>query len=124
MNEDVDQFLLENIDTVPHLEALLLLRNSSPTVWSVEDLAARLFLGSSSAKEILNDLVRQGLIVAVRSATESYRYEPDPRWDSIIAAVDSAYRKELVRISKLIHSKPSAAVREFARAFRMKKDRH
>ena len=43
--------------------------------------------------------------------------------DELIAAVDSAYRKELIRISRLIHSKPSAAVREFARAFRIKKDR-
>lgn len=122
-NNDVDRFLLENIDTVPHLEALLLLRNSSPTAWSVEDMAERLFLVPGSAKEILNDLVRQHLILVVPGTSESYRYEPEPRLDRVIASVDFAYRRELVRISTLIHAKPSGAVREFARAFRIKKDR-
>ena len=36
---------------------------------------------------------------------------------------NSIYRKELIRISRLIHSKPPAAVREFAKAFRFKKER-
>jgi hypothetical protein len=36
--------------------------------------------------------------------------------------VDATYRRELVRISSMIHSKPSPAVRQFARAFRLKKD--
>ena len=40
-----------------------------------------------------------------------------------MAAVDTTYRRELIRVSRLIHSKPSAAVREFARAFRLKKER-
>lgn len=122
-SNDVDRFLLENIDTVPHLEALLLLRNSCPAAWSVEEMAERLFLGAESAKDILNNLVRQHLIVVVSRSPESYCYEPEPSRERIISAVDLAYRRELVRISMLIHSKPSAAVREFARAFRIKKER-
>jgi hypothetical protein len=35
-SRDVDQFLLEQIDTVPHLEALLFLWNSRPQPWSVD----------------------------------------------------------------------------------------
>jgi hypothetical protein len=37
--------------------------------------------------------------------------------------VDTAYRREIVRISTMLHSKTSPSVREFARAFRFKKDR-
>jgi hypothetical protein len=37
--------------------------------------------------------------------------------------VDAAYRRDLVRISTMIHAKASSAVREFARAFRLKKER-
>ena len=120
---DVDQFLLDQIDTVPHLEALLLLWNSRPKEWSVEDMAKALFLPAEAAKEILEDLVRQRLVAHISGSYESFRYESQPDKDQLIAAVDSTYRKELVRISRLIHSKPSAAVREFARAFRIKKDR-
>jgi hypothetical protein len=120
---DVDQFLRDHIDTVPHLEALLLLWNSRPKEWSVEEMAKGLFLPPEAAKEILEDLLRQHLTVRISGSYEAFRYEPQPDQDELIAAVDSTYRKELIRISRLIHSKPSAAVREFARAFRIKKDR-
>jgi hypothetical protein len=118
----VDRFLRDQIDTVPHLEALLLLWNSRPKAWTVVDMANALFLAPQSAREILGDLVRQRLIAPVPETGESYRYEPEPEKDQLLASVDSTYRRELVRISVMIHSKPSAAVRAFARAFRIKKD--
>ena len=120
---NVDQFLQAQIDTVPHLEALLLLWNSHPKAWTVGDMASGLFLAPEAAREILGDLVRQSLIVASPGPEEIYRYESEPEKDKLIRTVDAAYRRELIRISRLIHSKPSAAVREFARAFRIKKDR-
>lgn len=118
----VDQFLLEQIDTVPHLEALLLLWNRRPRAWSVDEMAKALFLTPDAARDLLDNLARQRLIVA-DSVTGNYRHQPDPQTDGLLALVDSAYRHELVRISRLIHSKPPAAVREFAKAFRLKKER-
>ena len=118
----VDRFLLEQIDSVPHLEALLLLWNSRPKVWSVDEMAKALFLGLEPGKDILDDLARQRLVVC-DAVSENYRYQPDPALDPLLFAVDSIYRKELIRISRLIHSKPPAAVREFAKAFRFKKER-
>ena len=120
---DVDQFLQDQIDTVPHLEALLLLWNSRPKAWSVEEMGSGLFVARESAKDILNDLLGRRLINPVPGAGETFRYETEPDRDRLIAAVDSTYRQELIRISRMIHSKPPAAVREFARAFRVKKDR-
>src|SRR5579872_266084 len=118
----VDQFLRDQIDTVPHLEALLLLWNSRPKLWSIEDMARGLFLTSEAAREILRDLARRGLIVTVPGEVETYCYEPEEKRDQLVSSVDSTYRRELIRVSRLIHSKPSAAIREFARAFRFKKD--
>lgn len=120
---DVDQFLLNYIDTVPHLEALLLLWNSRPNSWSAEEMAHRLFLAPEAAADILGDLVRQRLVTAVPDPLGVYCYEPEPDRDRLLASVDAIYRHELIRISRLIHSKPSAAVRAFARAFRLKKER-
>jgi predicted ArsR family transcriptional regulator len=118
--DPVDQFLRETIDTVPHLEALLLLWNSRPKQWTTEDMAKRLFVSADAAKEILDDLVRQRLIVA--DPDGAYRYEEARERDRLLQAVDMTYRRELIRVSRLIHSKPSAAVRAFARAFRFKKE--
>jgi hypothetical protein len=118
----VDAFLLEHIDTVPHLEALLLMWNSRPTVWLVDQMAKALFLTIERTKEILDSLARRRLIV-FDSGAQDYHYQPDPNLDILLFAVDAAYRSELIRISRLVHSKPPVSVREFAKAFRFKKER-
>lgn len=120
---DVLRFLEDKIDTVPHLEALLLLWNSRPNPWSLEEVAKRLFVTDEAAKVILEDLARLSLIASSSGTEKSYYYESEPNRDSLIDAVASAYQRDLIRITRLIHSKPSAAVRNFARAFRLKKDR-
>jgi DNA-binding MarR family transcriptional regulator len=118
---ELDRFLLERIETVPHLEALLLLWNSRPKTWFPEAIADALYVPPDSARPILDDLVRQNLI-AVSGSSAGYFYESEPGRDRLAALVDLAYRHELIRITRLIHSKPSAAIREFARAFRLRKE--
>jgi predicted ArsR family transcriptional regulator len=120
----VDGFLLEHIDSVPHLEALLLLWNSRPRRWSAEDMAKALFLTTEATRVILADLVRRGIIAAGNPESDSFWYQTGGDRDEIISAVDQAYRTELIRVTRIIHSKPSPAVRAFAQAFRLKKDRN
>jgi hypothetical protein len=119
---EVDRFILEWIDSVPHLEALLLLWRESRRAWTPETLAQRLWVVPAVAKGILEDLARDQLLSAGTGQSE-YRYQPDPEKDRLLGLVDDIYRKEMTRISTLIHSKASSAVREFARAFRLKKER-
>lgn len=118
---EVDRFLLDRIETVPHLEALLLLWNSRPKAWSAESTGDALFVSTDAARAILEDLIRQNLI-AVSGPSSGYLYESEAARDRILTLVDGAYRRELIRITRLIHSKPSAAIREFARAFRLRKE--
>jgi len=118
---EVYQFIIDQIDSVPHLEALLLLWNSRPQPWTIDNLSRRLYSPQAVVQPLLQDLVRRGLISFVSGPPEGYRYESAcPERDHLIAAVDSTYRREVVRISTMIHSKASASVREFARAFRLK----
>ena len=119
-SNEVDQFIRDEIDSVPHLEALLLAWNSHPRRWSEEEMARALYLPPENARAILDDLVRRRLIATSEGI---YYYSEEPERDRLIGWVDSAYRRELIRISRFIHSKPPAAVREFARAFRLKKER-
>lgn len=121
---EVYRFILDKIDSVPHLEALLLLWNSRPSKWSGEDLAKRLYTDRDTARTLLQDLTRDDLIAAFPGPAEQYCYESkSPERDRIIELVDATYRRQVVQISTVIHSKPSSAVRDFARAFRFKKEK-
>lgn len=123
-SKEVDEFISEQIDTVPHLEALLLLWNSRPKQWTVEEMASALYVSSSTARNILQGLARRGLPVAGLGTPENYRYDSISRkQDSLIETVDAAYRRNLVRISRMIHSKAAPGIRDFAQAFRFTKDR-
>lgn len=118
------QFLAERIDTVPQLEALLLLWGDPQRLWSEEELAGRIYVGRQVAATIMQALQRQQLVTAEPASTIRYRY--DPQWDpsgEVMPEVAAAYRRHLVPLATFIHSRASTAVREFARAFDLKKDR-
>jgi hypothetical protein len=119
----VDRFVLEQIDSVPHLEALLLLFNSRPKAWSTDEMAKSLYVRNEVAAKILDSLLHRNLIAISPNQPDLFFYNPDDEAQNrLLNDVDAVYRKEVVRISSLIHSKASAGVRDFARAFRFKKD--
>lgn len=121
---DPYRFILENIDSVPHLEALMLLWNNRPVGWTKEELASRLYVETRNSDEVLNDLVRPDLVTKTGDAPPKYSYNARSKeLNELMEQVDSIYRRDLVRISTMIHSKASSAVREFSRAFRFKKER-
>lgn len=118
------QFLAERIDSVPQLEALLLLWENPGRPWSDEELAARVYVSRPVAAAILLALQRQELVTGEPDSTVRYRY--NPQWDpsgEVMPEVATAYRRHLVPLATFIHSRASTAVREFARAFDLKKDR-
>jgi hypothetical protein len=118
------QFLAERIDTVPQLEALLLLWENPQRLWSEEELAARIYVGRPVAATILQALQRQQLVTCESGPAQRYGY--NPQWDpsgEVMPEVAAAYRRHLVQLATFIHSRASTAVREFARAFDLKKDR-
>jgi transcription initiation factor IIE alpha subunit len=121
-DDDVYRFILAQIESVPHLEALLLLWRSRPRGWTDDQLAAELFVDVSVVRSLLKELLRQNLV----SMTEPGEYRYDPKsadMDVLVAAVADTYKRELIRVSSLIHSKAASAARDFARAFRFTKDK-
>jgi DNA-binding IclR family transcriptional regulator len=118
-NRQVDQFILDEIDSVPHLEALLLFWKRRPHGWSVEEMAHSLYISVETTHTILQDLRQRGMVTVEE---ERYSFDPNFRRGSLMEELDRTYKRELVRISRMIHSKASPAVREFARAFKFTKD--
>lgn len=121
---DVYEFILENIDSVPHLEALVLLWNSRPVWWTCEELASRLYVPLEKVSQLLRDLVRMELIAELPASPPKYSYlAKSEEQNDLLLSLDAAYRRDLVRISTMIHMKTSSGVREFARAFKLKQEK-
>lgn len=120
---DPYEFIQENLDSVPHLEALMLLWNSRPVGWALEELASRLYIPTERVSALLHDLIRLQLVTESESQPPKYSYfARSESQNETMHCVDAAYRRDLVRISTMLHSKASSSVREFARAFRLKKE--
>jgi hypothetical protein len=123
LDSDVARFIDDQIDSVPHMEALLLLWQSRPEHWDAEKLGSRIYVTSGTALEILRDLARRKLARATNENPGRFAY--DDAWDKeghLMARAATAYRQHLIAFAQRIHSKASGAVREFARAFEIKRD--
>lgn len=123
ISQQVLQFVAEQIDTVPQLECLLLLYQHRSRIWIAEEVAARIYISPQVAREILETLHRRGLIAA-EGDPPRYRFDPGgAASEELIGQVAGEYQRHLVPLATFIHSKAPASVREFARAFDLKKER-
>jgi hypothetical protein len=119
---DIERFIVASIDSVAEIEALLLMRHTTPQLWDAESLARRLYIDASQTAETLKQLATKKLVV--ESQTDgAYRYEPQT--DELRGLIDrlaEIYSMHLVPVTNLIHNKPKSQVQEFADAFRVRKE--
>lgn len=116
---DLRRFVLTSIPSVPHLEALLLMRTDG-TAWRAEELARRLYISDERATQILRDLAAQRFL-AVQA--DQYVFQPaDAAASDLVDKLVAMYGRHLVEIAQLLHSKLDVAARHFADAFRLRKD--
>lgn len=121
--EQIDRFIVEEIDSVPQLEALLLIWTRRPRIWTSADLGRELYVSADVAHDILRDLVKRRFIVETEEKTGCYALRlRSAEMEDMLAALEKVYRRELVRVSNLIHEKSSRALRDFSSAFRFKKE--
>jgi hypothetical protein len=122
--DHVLQFIAERIDSVPQLEALLLLWEKPAQAWAQGEVAARIYVEPAVAGTILQALQRRQLVTSDGAQPPGYRYSD--AWDTtgtLMNQVAAAYRHHLIPVATFIHSGANSSVREFARAFDLKKDR-
>lgn len=118
--DDVVRFIVENLDTVPHLEALLLIWSSSPASWAVAQIAARVYVTEEVAAKLLEDLIGRGLLLRMDTDPRTFHFNAAYDADkNIMQRLADCYRTQLVRVANLIHMQGSGAVRDFARAFKL-----
>ena len=118
---DVLHFLQERIDTVPHLEALLIIWQSKDA-WTARELSSRIYVDEASAQILLLSLQRAGLLGSEDSLTFRFSAQ-DPGLEELMPRVSQTYYGNITRVASLIHGKASSSILEFARAFDLKKAR-
>ena len=119
--EEIERFIADEIDSVPQLEALLLIWNNRRGL-VLEEMAKALYVSPDAARDILKYLTQRTLIEEVEGGKGRYAVLADSEEKvRLLACLDEIYRRELMRISNMIHAKASRAVRDFASAFRFKK---
>jgi DNA-binding MarR family transcriptional regulator len=121
--DEIVRFIVDHLATVPHLEALLLIWQNPSTGWTADVLAGRIYVSQPVARGILEDFLRNGIVRSEGEPEPIYLFER--QWDAqrqLLPRLADLYRRQLVQVTKLIHSKGSSSVREFARAFQIKKD--
>ena len=122
--EDIRRFVLTSIASVPHLEALLLLRLDEGEFWSVARIAERLYISEKVAHALMVELCRAGMIEPRDGPGRavSYRYQPSsPALRQTIDELAGLYALQLVDITHLIPSKLDRKAQQFADAFTWRK---
>jgi hypothetical protein len=120
---EVQQFVLDRINSIAQLEALLIMRNAPDTWWASSSLAERLYISEPTCRAELEGLKSQGLVLS-RQEDIGWQFRYSPSTGDLREFVDRLvyyYAKHLVVISNLIHSKPRTRLHEFAEAFSLKK---
>jgi hypothetical protein len=119
--EDVRRFILEHIDSVPALEALLLMKRDVPRQWTAGAIAAELYMDPRKVTPFLGDLSSRGLCGNAPGAEPVYFWRPaTPAVAENLERLAQVYAKHLVPVTNLIHAKPGPSVRGFSDAFRLR----
>jgi hypothetical protein len=118
--EEIRQFVLDNIDSIAEMEALVMLWRDAAVGWSIEQVVTRLYIAPAAAESTLERLAARD--IALRGA-DGYRAAALPAAKAAtVQRLVQFYDTHLIAITNLIHSKPGASrVQQFADAFQLRK---
>lgn len=113
------QFIIQHVESLAQLEALLLMHRESARDWDCAELARVLYISDDMCQGIAAGLVRRKF--AVPTDAGKYRYAGgDPQLDALLVELAALYRDRRVAVITEIYSKPISNVQTFADAFRLR----
>jgi hypothetical protein len=125
--DDMRRFIL-TLPSVPHLEAMLLLRSEPERQWEADALARQLYIGQEQAARVLDDLANAGICAAGPLSAARYSYRPHAQeLDDLIGRLADFYSRNLIEVTNIIHANSRASqaqkVQRFADAFKWRKEK-
>jgi hypothetical protein len=123
-SEQLDRFIAQEIASLEQLEILLFLSGNPHKWWTVQDVYNVVKSSPQSVGERLNELVERGFLRKETDAETRYQFAPaDENVWNLTSELRNAYKEKPVKVVQAIYSKPPDAVQEFAKAFRLRKDK-
>lgn len=122
--EDIRRLIVEGIDSVEQLQVLLLMHEQPSRAWLVKDFTAELRSSDCSIQKRLVDLYSRKILRRDLGDEDPHTYVPfSPELEPVIQKLAEFYKQRPNRVIDLIYSQPHEALRAFADAFKIKKDR-
>lgn len=121
---DVEQFLVENIESFDQLEILRVLGDLVAREWAPDELAREIQADPQVVASHLGKLQRRGLLVCDNRPTGLVcRYGPqNPDLEERVRRLLEVYRERPVTLIKMVYARENARLRAFAEAFRIRKE--
>lgn len=122
---DLRQLAARHLESMEHVEVLMLVARSEPREWSVAELGTELRWEDKFAQKCLEDLVAARLLVRIRAAnrTTLYSYAPNAADRETVHGLMRMYDTRPLMLGRLIYDRPPTVARSFADAFRIRPKR-
>jgi hypothetical protein len=120
--DEVRALARNHLETMTHLDALLLLAASPDAALPATTVASRIGAEPEAAAKALRDLAAASLVAADESAgVASYRFAPgDPSLRHAAVTLADMYRRFPVQVIRAVYERPPSAVQQLADAFRLR----
>jgi hypothetical protein len=105
ISPEIRQFVAASIPTIPHLEALMLLRTTTPARWKPDSLARRLYISLQAAAQVLADLSAAGILGCAEADATFFYPARDTAPTALVDQLGALYATRLVEITLLVHSR-------------------
>lgn len=117
--DDLRDFILQHINSITQLEALLLLRANAAETWDAPKAKARLYVAEDKVTRVLEALSADGFLI---HDGNGFRYQcKDSETAAKVDRLAALYASHLIPVTNMIHDK-LRHVRAFAEAFKFRKD--
>lgn len=121
LTDELRRFI-QTIESIPHLEAMLLMRQGGDYIWDEKTISERLYVKPEMASDMLIHLCEAG-ICAPATEGNGFVCKPVKELADLIDQLSVYYSHHLIEVTNIIHTKgkTNQRARLFADAFLFKK---
>jgi len=117
-------FILENIESIAEMECILMFFYKPDVELDAVKVSSSLYITEYDAGRLLERLLQAGFLVKNSVTPSVYKYAPrSSKLENGLKEVADLYKRYLLPVTHIIHSKSKTRVQEFANAFRIRKDK-
>jgi hypothetical protein len=120
--EEARALLLRHIESAAFLDVLLLVQGGGDRSWTPAEIGRSLDLDEVTISRALVGLRQGGLLKVAITDDLHYRYAPAPDTARAVEALAEYYRDHPGEVMELLAARPPRSLRQFAAAFRLRKD--